>query len=235
VPAEEVRALNPTLLDSVPILCGHRGMINAMPLHFGRTLSLAVVQAPSDHAAQAAKAAETSGDWKAEEVGVQEVADPVLAENFADWTKDARDIVELGVRDPITDWKLADHDPAPTYTKRRIAIVGDAAHATMPFAGQGAGQSLEDGAVLTALFKHVKSLADVEKAFKVYDAVRRPRSQKIVELSREYGRVYAFMHPEVGDDLDKIRMKMYEGEMYASGIDIEKQNQEAVDMFLQSQ
>lgn len=232
VPAEEVRALNPSLLDGVPIFCGHKGMINCMPLHFGKTMSLAVVQAPSDASMQAQKQRETANDWKAEELGVQEVADPVLAENFKDWTKDARDVVELGVRDPITDWKLADHDHAPFYFKGNIAMAGDAAHAIMPFAGQGAGQSLEDGAVLSALFKEVKSKEDVPRVFAAYDAVRRSRSQKIVELSREYGRVYAFMHPEVSDDLDKIRMKMYQGEMYASGVDIEAQNKQAVDIFL---
>ena len=232
VPADEVRALNPKLLDSVPIFCGYRGAINCMPLHFGRTLSIAVVQAPSDDAARATKREVTSENWNAEELGVQEIPDPVLAANFEGWTKDAMDVVELGLRDPITDWRLADHDPAPTYVKGRIAMAGDAAHATMPFSGQGAGQCLEDGAVLTALFKHVKTLEDVERAFEAYDAIRRPRSQRVVEISREYGRVYAFMHPEVSDDFDKIRMKMGEGEMYASGVDIEAQNRCAVDRYM---
>lgn len=231
VPAEEVRALNPKLLDSVPIFCGHQGMVNCMPLHFGRVLSLAVVQAPRDKSQQAQANKAVSETFTAEEIITQDVADPVRAENFADWTKDARDVVELGLRDPITDWRLADHDPAPFYNKGYVAMVGDAAHATMPFAGQGAGQSIEDGAVLTALFEHVQRKEDVKYAFAAYDAVRRPRSQAIVNLSREYGRVFAFMHPDVEDDVDKIRMKMYEGEIYASGIDLDKQNQDAVDHF----
>ena len=66
---------------------------------------------------------------------------------------------------------------------------------------------------------------------KAYDAVRKPRSQNVVELSREYGRVYAFMHPGAGDNLGRIRGMMYEGEVFASGIDIEEQNRRAVDMF----
>lgn len=232
VPAEEVNALNPKLLEGVPIFCGHGGMINCMPLHFGRVMHLAVVQAPIDRNAQSLKNQETNENFTAEEVAVQDIADPVLAENFAEWSKDARDVVELGLRDPITDWKLADHDPAPFYNRDRIVMVGDAAHATMPFAGQGAGQSLEDGAVLTALFEHVQSLKDVKCAFAAYDAVRRPRSQKVSELSRSYGRIYAFMETGIGDDLDKIRQRMYEGEMYASGIDISGQNQDAVNQFL---
>ena len=221
---EEVNTINPDLMKSVPIFCGHGGMINCMPLHMGKSMSLAIVQAPKH------KASDTE-TFTAEEVKVQEVPDAVEAVNFADWTKSARDVVELGCRDPITDWKLADHDPAPFYTKNRIVMAGDAAHATMPFAGQGAGQSLEDGIVLTALFEHVQELKDIEYAFAAYDAVRRPRSQKITELSREYGRIYAFMEPGIEDDLDKIRQRMYEGEMFASQIDIEQQNKDTTRRF----
>jgi salicylate hydroxylase len=74
----------------------------------------------------------------------------------------------------------------------------------------------------------------VQHAFAAYDAMRRPRSQKIVELGSEYGDIYAFMHPEIVEDLYRIRAKMYEGEMHASRIDMDKQNQYAVDLFLQN-
>lgn len=55
-----------------------------------------------------------------------------------------------------------------------------------------------------------------------------------MELNREYGRIYTFMHPEVGENLNRIRRKMYEGKMYASGVDLEKQNQDAVDIFMKA-
>jgi len=38
-------------------------------------------------------------------------------------------------------WALFDHPPAPTYFKGRFALLGDAAHASTPHQGAGAGQA----------------------------------------------------------------------------------------------
>lgn len=41
-------------------------------------------------------------------------------------------------------------------------------------------------------------------AFEAYDAIRRPRGQKVVRTSQEAGQLYSFSHPEFGEDMDKI-------------------------------
>ena len=52
-------------------------------------------------------------------------------------------------------------------------MAGDAAHASMPFNGQGAPQSIEDAALLTALSAPVTELQLLERALNVYEELRR--------------------------------------------------------------
>lgn len=107
--------------------------------------------------------------------------------------------------DAPDSWALFDHKPAPTYYKGRIAILGDAAHASTPHQGAGAGQAMEDAFILSSLLgdKFTQSASDIPAAFKAYDAIRRPRSQKVVRTSREAGLTYAFQGP-AGGDVHKI-------------------------------
>ncbi len=76
--------------------------------------------------------------------------------------------------------------PLPAYTRGRIALLGDAAHAMPPFLGQGGGQAIEDAVVLA----HAMSTEDtVEAALASYDRQRRPRSQRVVRESVRMGRL----------------------------------------------
>lgn len=59
--------------------------------------------------------------------------------------------------------------------------------------------------MLSNLLGKIDSAADIEKAFKAYDAVRRPRSQKVVTTSRDAAAIYEFENKALGNDLDKIR------------------------------
>lgn len=112
-------------------------------------------------------------------------------------------------------------------------MIGDAAHAITPFAGNGASQAFEDAITMLVLFKEVKDTSQIPKLFEAFDAIRRPRSQKVVELSRMFGKLYAFMEEGVGDDLDKIRQRMKESAAIMSGIDLQEQNEKALRYFKQ--
>ncbi|MGW3963193.1 FAD-dependent monooxygenase [Amycolatopsis sp. NPDC005003] len=76
--------------------------------------------------------------------------------------------------------------PLKTYTRGRIALLGDAAHAMPPFLGQGGCQAIEDAVVLA----HAVSTTDtIEEALKSYDRQRRPRSQQVVRESVRMGKL----------------------------------------------
>lgn len=125
-------------------------------------------------------------------------------------------------------WALFDHKPAPTYYEGRISILGDAAHASTPHQGAGAGQALEDAFILSSLLgdKLTQSASDIPAAFKAYDAIRRPRSQKVVSTSREAGLTYAFQGP-AGGDVEKIGEELLNRYQWIWEEDMDKQTEQA--------
>lgn len=68
--------------------------------------------------------------------------------------------------------------------KGSIALIGDAAHATSPSAGQGAALALEDAIVLA---KCLRDLPDAGAAFRSFEQMRRARVERVVKSSRQLG------------------------------------------------
>lgn len=104
----------------------------------------------------------------------------------------------------ISTWALWDSNPLPTFYQENVALLGDAAHASLPHQGAGAGSAIEDALVLATVLANAQGNNQVVSALSAYDAIRRPRSQEIVKTSREAGRLYKFLAPQ-GDDLCSIR------------------------------
>ncbi|RYP79010.1 hypothetical protein DL770_006755 [Monosporascus sp. CRB-9-2] len=84
---------------------------------------------------------------------------------------------------------LWEHPPARTYVAGPLCVMGDAAHATTPWQGSGGGMSIEDSLILSTLLGSAKNPTEALTALKVYDQVRRPRTQRIVESSRVTGAI----------------------------------------------
>ncbi|MGL4239073.1 FAD-dependent oxidoreductase [Tabrizicola sp.] len=94
------------------------------------------------------------------------------------------------VEDPWL-WGLFRHKVAESWTHTlpagAAAIVGDAAHPTLPFLAQGASMGLEDAWVLTeALATH----DTVAAALAAYQARRKPRTTRIVAAANANARAY---------------------------------------------
>jgi 2-polyprenyl-6-methoxyphenol hydroxylase-like FAD-dependent oxidoreductase len=71
-------------------------------------------------------------------------------------------------------WVLRDRKPLKKWAKGRVTIIGDAAHATSPYAGYGAGMSIEDGYFIGRAFAGVDltGRAAVEAAFTRFEGPR---------------------------------------------------------------
>jgi len=70
--------------------------------------------------------------------------------------------------------------PVRNWSTQRATIMGDAAHATLPYLAQGAAMAIEDGAVLARALHQVSS---VPEALDLYQRNRVERTGKIVEQS----------------------------------------------------
>lgn len=97
-----------------------------------------------------------------------------------------------------------EHLDAPTYVKGHVCIMGDAAHAMTPWQGSGAATALEDAVILSTLLGEIRSPSELESALRVYDAIRRPRSQRIAASSRATGRILSGIAEGIG--LDPVKM-----------------------------
>src|SRR5207247_3354600 len=68
---------------------------------------------------------------------------------------------------------------SPWHVGGRVLLLGDAAHAVVPLLGQGMNAAFEDCTVLNeCLHGH----ADVEKAFRRFEALRRENTDVLAEL-----------------------------------------------------
>jgi 2-polyprenyl-6-methoxyphenol hydroxylase-like FAD-dependent oxidoreductase len=70
----------------------------------------------------------------------------------------------------------------PDWQRGRVALIGDAAHATSPHVGQGAAMALEDSVVLA---EELASSATLEQAFDGFGRRRYDRVRTIVEISEQ--------------------------------------------------
>lgn len=96
------------------------------------------------------------------------------------------------------------HAGTRTYARDNVAIMGDAAHAMVPFQASGATQSLEDALVLSKVLGMAKSTDEVSAALLAYDAVRRPRSGAIAASSLVTGRIMTGGDEEAALDPEKL-------------------------------
>jgi salicylate hydroxylase len=112
--------------------------------------------------------------------------------------------------------------------------MGDAAHATTPFQGQGAGQAIEDALVLASLFGHVKSAEHIPMALSAYDQVRRKRSQNVVTTSKEAMDLYAFDDGYVNGDPTRWREVWDERMKWIWDIDLDQHCDAALKVFTRS-
>ena len=110
-------------------------------------------------------AAITTGQWR-----------EMLVDLFAEDDTPAVEIVRA-TPGRLSGWATYDLPSVPTWHRRSMIIIGDAAHATAPSSGQGASMAIEDAVVLA---RCLRDLPDVGQAFAAYERLRRARVERIV-------------------------------------------------------
>ncbi|HEY9657559.1 MAG TPA: FAD-dependent urate hydroxylase HpxO, partial [Allocoleopsis sp.] len=106
-----------------------------------------------------------------------------LTEHFQGWAETVQTLIQR--LDPLQTNRLLIHDlvPIDRMVRRRIALLGDSAHATCPDLGQGGCQAMEDAEVLTRYL--LTTNLGVADALKRYEAERKERTNAIVRKARK--------------------------------------------------
>ncbi|MEU1484835.1 FAD-dependent monooxygenase [Streptomyces sp. NPDC005752] len=77
-------------------------------------------------------------------------------------------------------------DPLPSFHRGRTVLVGDSAHAMVPFLGQGGNQAIEDAVVLA---HHVTPDGNLGEGLASYSAARVPRTTAMVRKAAQVSRM----------------------------------------------
>lgn len=103
---------------------------------------------------------------------------------YARWNR--RLLSLFGATERCYKWALYDREPLAHWSVGRVTLLGDSAHAMLPYLAQGAAQSLEDACVLAA--EIARCPEDPAGALQAYEAARLTRTRRIQLGARARGR-----------------------------------------------
>ena len=104
-----------------------------------------------------------------------------IQRRFSGWHEPIGAVVEAADKTAILRNDVYYLEPLPRWSAGRVVLVGDAAHATTPGVGQGAAQAIEDAVVLAG---RLAAGDDLGPALAEYEAIRRPRAEAVLKVSR---------------------------------------------------
>ncbi|KAK1149697.1 hypothetical protein N8T08_005250 [Aspergillus melleus] len=95
------------------------------------------------------------------------------------------DLLEMcKMAEDVKLWSLASRDPAPTFVKGKLALIGDAAHPMLPHQGQGAAQAFEDAAALAGVLTADTTPDKLSHRLELYNRLRYSHSVTVMMMSR---------------------------------------------------
>jgi salicylate hydroxylase len=133
---------------------------------------------------------QSDDDWHEESWSARGDRDEVLR-LFAGWHPEVRELI--AGTEQVFKWALFDRPPLDTWTRGRVALLGDAAHPMLPYMAQGASQSIEDALVLASCLAADRD--DPRRAIEEYATRRLERTAAIQAASREASRVMRLTDP----------------------------------------
>lgn len=167
IPADQVKS--DTLLANTHVWFGPKSHVVTYPLRSGQSVNVVVI---------------TQGP-EASEGDRLEISASELLTRFNKWKGDFLPLLETKAR--WTGWPIFEMAGPRPMKLGTIALVGDAAHAMLPFAAQGAAMAIEDAAVLGKMFETHDTPIDAMDAF---EKARLARVKRMMKTARKNGRIY---------------------------------------------
>ncbi|KAF4448971.1 salicylate hydroxylase [Fusarium austroafricanum] len=115
-----------------------------------------------------------------------------MRESFHDW--DPRLVKVINKIKQTVKWPLVTSARLPTWISKsqKLLILGDAAHAMVPYMSQGAAMAVEDGAALAIALSKIKRKEEVPGALRAFQDERMSRSYGMQAASLVNGRLWHF-------------------------------------------
>ncbi|MEJ8475528.1 FAD-dependent monooxygenase [Roseibium algae] len=131
-----------------------------------------------------------SEDWN-EETWSAAASREQLLQRFSKWSPSAKRILEQPKN--WLKWALCGVPAAGPWVSGKTALLGDAAHAMLPFAAQGAAMAIEDGLELAAAI--TPQTNDMAASLKTYEQNRVQRVIKVQRTAEKNGQIYHMQGP----------------------------------------
>lgn len=119
-----------------------------------------------------------------DEIASHQIDKGFIRQEFRDYGSPVPEVIDATRQENILANGIYELEPAPNWYRGRVALLGDAAHATTPNLGQGGCMAIEDAVVLA---RTLADNASLEQAFSHYENQRFERSAKITLASRTIG------------------------------------------------
>ncbi|MEL6436630.1 MAG: FAD-dependent monooxygenase [Pseudomonadota bacterium] len=101
-------------------------------------------------------------------------------DGYADWAPELREILQIS---EWMAWPLLAVPQMESWLNGRIGLIGDAAHAMLPFAAQGGASAIEDAVTIAEYIAAGRDL-------KLWEMRRKPRVDKIAATARNNRTIY---------------------------------------------
>ncbi|KAM3070208.1 hypothetical protein ACMFMG_003753 [Clarireedia jacksonii] len=100
----------------------------------------------------------------------------------------------IAMIDKTIKWPLLSGKPLPRWVSpsKKVLILGDAAHAMVPYMSQGAAMAVEDGAALALVLSLVEAADGIPVALEAFETVRIKRSAQMQAASLMNGKLWHF-------------------------------------------
>jgi len=115
-----------------------------------------------------------------------------LKNEFDGWHPTVQTLIDAANKQQCYRWALFNHRPFKTWSSDRVTLLGDAAHATLPFMASGAAMAIEDARILQ---RSLDQSANIGDALQRYQQHRIPRTSKVQIDSARFGKLYHISNP----------------------------------------
>jgi len=123
---------------------------------------------------------------------------PASVEEFAgafeDFHEDVLGLIQRAPAQSLIKWGLFVRPPSRDWVRGRVLMMGDAAHAMLPFLGLGAATAIEDGIVLARALAQADG---IEAGFVLFERARAERVELVRSESVRQGEIIQGVAPDV--------------------------------------